>query len=228
MNTKNFLPAVKNTGLIKIETKKSKASGHIVQLTQYEQSLNKMWSMFQEQLQRNMELMALLSQQQQQQIHNLTSPTQQPALETNPNTTPKRLINPVPYNDEQHTLCNTLPPLPYDRLCELVTNFRHICSSISPVRLDAMQSTINLLHYLHVFGGEAARIELIQATSLSESSVARYTGTLMRCCFITYKGTTRTGRYKITELGKKFLNLESFTEEELKKVQRYNSILPQQ
>lgn len=221
MNSKNYLPVLKSKGILKLETRKSKDFGHISQLNQYEQSLTKMWNMFQEQLQRNMQLMELLSQQQQQQIQNFTMPVQQQPVATNTDTAKKRLINTAPYNEEQHTLCNALPPLPYDRLHELVISFRDNFTQYAPVRLDAIQSTINLLHYLHVFGGEADRTELIQATSLSESSIARYTATLRNSRFITYKGTLRTGRYKITDLGIKFLNLEPFTEDEIIQIQKW-------
>ena len=233
MKQSSLLPTIQSKSVVKVGSAKTndKTSGQptIQNLQTYEEGLEKMWQMFQTQLQRNFDLMSLVTKQQQQ-IEQLVSgtviqPLSVPALKQEiPVPAVSKEHNQSEYENTSPMLCNTVPSLSYEKLIDLKESFNDVFF-VKPKRLDAVLSIINFLHFLFKLDGTASREELLRKTSLSVSSLQRYSGFLLNNHLVTYQGKINSnGIFRITQLGIKFLNGELTTHNQfLEEIKKLNS-----
>jgi predicted transcriptional regulator len=210
---KSTVPTLKNSAVIKVNEKagkKIKADN----IYNFEDGLNKMWQMFNIQLQRNMELMQIINTQQQQ-VNQLmqtinTVPPQQlsiPVIEQ-PLATPSVLPTPI----AEHNNPKSVQSLPYSTVKELTQNFRDIFGT-EITRIDGIHAIINFLNCLNQLT-DASRDEMIATADISESACSRYTEFLRFRGFMNSKGTSRRCIFFITPAGKQFIEGKLFKREE--------------
>lgn len=172
--------------LIKISRNRESKPVSTSRLNEIEKTLDKLWSMFQTQVERNMELMAVI-QKQQENSHKITFSLPEPQAAPPEKTFPA-------------TTTQDIPELGFEKLRRLETMLvPHI-----DVRTDALHSMINVFHYMYQFGGEAYPEQLMNLAGISSASFYRYLYRMRRAGIIRMK----RGKAVMTETGKKIYNEE--------------------
>lgn len=185
-----------NNKLVKVNQKEETLSP-FNRLGDIEHTLDKLWNMFQTQVNRNAELMLIIQQQQEAQKVNLSPVT----TESTPAT--KQLTD---------ITTSSMPELGFEKLKRIESLLNKIGIS---VRIDAMHSLINVLHYLHQFGGESYPEQLVCLSGVSSASFYRYLTRIRECHIVKMV----RGKVVMTELGRKIFNEELTGVIELMKAQ---------
>jgi predicted transcriptional regulator len=183
--------------LIRIPRKRTAKPVTTNRLEEIEKTLDKMWSMFQTQVERNFELMSII-QKQQENSHTLTFSL--PQIEPAP--------SPVTAQKEMPVETKDIPELGYEKLKRLEV----LVGSVVNVRKDALQTITNVFHYLYQYGGEAYPEQLIGLAGISTATFYRYLDRMSQRHLIMMK----RGKAVITETGKKLYTEEIKTVVEIK------------
>lgn len=201
------------TSIVKISKPNGQLAGtnrknkNVNTLADYQDHMQQLWLMYQEQLQRNFDLMQIINKQQlllqapvsfdQPQKFTVTT-EQEPAKEP----------------QEQAT---EIEPLHFKRLNTLSHNLQS-CGIIT--RIDAANGVVNFLYILQCMGGSAIAELLFQTCDVSVPTGYRYAALLNDCDFLNYKGDKFGMKYMLTPLGEKFLSGEIIDAHQLREVHR--------
>ena len=191
-------------------SRKSATPFNANRLGDIEHTLDKLWTMFQTQVERNAELMLFIQNQQ-----------GNPQLINEPQTA----IESVAATKQLPAIAAAnMPELGFEKLKRME---RVMIQVVTNLRVDAMYSMLNVFHYLNQFGGEAYPEQLISLSGTSSATFYRYLKRMRECRVIKIK----RGKIVITELGSKIYNEEINTETDLRKAkdkQQYGEECPQE
>ena len=163
-------------------------------LADYQANMQQLWLMYQEQLQRNFDLMQIINRQ--QLLHQQTPVIVQPAELLFAPAEPQ--VEKKPAKPE-----SDIAPLNFKRLNTLAHNLQTLGIV---TRIDAANSLVNFIYMLQCMGGSAVTETLFQNCAISSATGYRYTALLSKCRFIEYKGSDNFAiRVYLTKQGHKFL-----------------------
>ena len=160
----------------------------------FKEKMQQMWDMYEEQLQRNFELMQVINRQQQL--------LQQVAAPGEILTTSKPELKKLKQLSSEEEAELHFEPMHFKKMNELSTYFRKIHAT---VRADAANSIVNFLYVLDKLGCSAYAEKIFSAADISDPTGFRYISTLRQLGFIAYNGRNYNVKYHLTEKGKQFL-----------------------
>ncbi|MEO5571494.1 MAG: hypothetical protein ABIT08_17070 [Bacteroidia bacterium] len=197
MKNTSLIKIKKETSLVKVTAPKKSKAVSMDSINSVDEKINKIWAMFENQLQRNYDLMGFIDKQQQVIEKVMT------AGYTNMLITNNTHENNVPVNTKKEEEEKTIELMSFEKLKSLTNSYKKIITSSN--RIDAIHSLLHILHTLNSLG-KAKPEQLFIACGMIESTGFRLTGRLRSMELIKYNGTTREGAYAMTELGKDFLD----------------------
>ena len=176
-----------------LKTKQHAVGNH---LTQFNNSVDQLWQMYQAQLQRNGELMVIIDRQQQfiqQFITDGVSYALKPA--THPLAL-QQATTPIPIPE--------FKDLNVSKLNEYTILFKKLYDQ-KVKRLDGIHSLIKVLYTVHQLGGAACPEQLFEKAGIAKSTGFRSTTFLQDQWLIAMTGGKYDARYKISLFGRQFL-----------------------
>lgn len=179
-----------------LKTKQSVARAKPNQLSQFNDSVDQLWQMYQAQLQRNGELMLVIDRQQQFIQQFITNGVSHASI---PST--------VPLNIEQVSMPVPLPEfndLNVSKLNEYTMLFKKLYNQ-KVKRLDGIHTLTKVLYTVHHLGGAAYADQLFEKAGIARSTGFRCTAFLQEHRLIAMTGSKYDARYKISIYGRQFL-----------------------
>ena len=202
---------MKNTGLMTLPkasiTKVTKSASLIMQPTmenvvESDGVVDRIWEMYQKQLQRTHDMM-MLCDGLQREIEE---------LKRNQKMIVEKVAEEAPKEEKERKL----EAIGYEKLKTLSALLKKFFNS-EMSRTAYANALVHMLHVLYQLKGEATPDQLFAAADLTEISGFRYIGFLKKVKMVTYSPTTKKGYYKLTEIGKLFIQ-GKLTSEEYRKL----------
>ncbi len=174
-------------------------------IEQYDETINRIWSMYQEQVNRNSDLMAIINRQQEMFGKSIF---QTPAAKVEAPlslTEPLQSVAALPVSKKEKE--NEIEALSYIKIRKYSEYFCELFES--PFRRkEALHNMLQLLYNLHLLGGKAEKEELFTKSDVADVTGFRIVSILKEIRFIETHGKKFNSYYVLAPEGLDFLNLK--------------------